>query len=82
MQVANLLEDENRLNEAYKYVKITSETYNREYGQSSDNTILADWLMLQISYSLNNHSGNQVIEMADNLFKALVQRDANVGDRF
>lgn len=39
------------MNEAYKYVKIASETYNREYGQASDNTIIADWLMLQIAYT-------------------------------
>jgi|TARA_B110000285_G_scaffold201057_1_gene235393 hypothetical protein len=46
MQIANILEEQNRLNEAYKYVEISSETYHEVYGAASDNTIIAQWIKL------------------------------------
>mmetsp|Transcript_4475 Transcript_4475/g.6678 ORF Transcript_4475/g.6678 Transcript_4475/m.6678 type:complete len:129 (-) Transcript_4475:611-997(-) len=80
MQVANILEEQSRLNEAYKFVKIASQTYTEEYGSSSDNTIIAVWLQLQIAYTQN--TGNAVIEMADSLFHALAERDKQLIDKF
>ena len=46
MQIVNIMEEQNRLNEAYNYVCIASETYSQVYGDSSDNTIIAQWLKL------------------------------------
>ena len=74
MQVVNIMEEQNRLNEAYKYVSIASETYSVVYGNSSDNTIIALWLKLQIAYSQSKPK-SQVVDMADQLFNSLVQRD-------
>ena len=68
------MEEQNRLNEAYKYVSIASETYSVVYGDASDNTIIAQWLKLQIAYSQSKPK-SQVVDMADQLFNSLVQRD-------
>ena len=76
MQIANILEEQNRLNEAYKYVEISSETYTEVYGAASDNTIIAQWIKLQIAYSQGDHTVD-VASMADNLYQALVQRERN-----
>jgi hypothetical protein len=36
----------NRLNEAMKYINVACETYREVYGDSADNTIIAQWLKL------------------------------------
>lgn len=46
MQVANIMEEQNRLNDAKKYVDVAVETYSNVYGINSDNTIIATWLKL------------------------------------
>lgn len=51
MQVANIMEEQNRLNDAKYYVEIAYNKYKQVYKESSDNTIIAQWLMLQIVYS-------------------------------
>lgn len=81
MQVANILEDQNRLNEAYSYIQVACDTYREVYGDSSDNTIIAQWLKLQIAYTQSNQKNSNVEEMADNLFKSLVQRDLDFVER-
>ena len=58
MQVANILEEQNRLVEAYDYVQIAYEKYEKVYGDSSDNTIIALWLKLQIAYNLSKQKDN------------------------
>ena len=51
MQVENIMEEQNRLNDAKAYVEIAYKKYREVYGDSSDNTIIAQWLKLQIAYS-------------------------------
>lgn len=46
MQVANIMEEQNRLNDAFHYVNVAVDTYREVYSESSDNTILATWLKL------------------------------------
>jgi len=46
MQVANIMEEQNRLNDAYTYIQVACETYREVYGDSADNTIIASWLKL------------------------------------
>jgi len=75
MQVANIMEEQNRLNEAYTYIQVACDTYRDVYGDSSDNTIIASWIKLQIAYTQSTQKNSSVVDMADNLFKALVKRD-------
>jgi Zn-dependent metalloprotease len=72
MQVANIMEEQNRLNDAYTYVQVACDTYREVYGDSSDNSIIALWLRLQIAYTQSTQKNASVVDMADNLFKALV----------
>ena len=51
MQVANIMEEQNRLNDAKHYVQIACETYKEQYGAGSDISIIASWLNLQIHYT-------------------------------
>ena len=51
MQVANIMEEQNRLNDAKHYVQIACETYKEQYGSGSDISIIASWLNLQIHYT-------------------------------
>jgi len=46
MQVANIMEEQNRLNDAKKYIEIACKTYLEVYGNGCDNTIIASWLNL------------------------------------
>ena len=46
MQVANILETQNRLPEAYEYIQIAVQTYSEHYGDSNDTTIISKWLKL------------------------------------
>lgn len=41
MQIAGIMEENGRLREAYKYVKIACKTYQAVYGDHRDNTIIA-----------------------------------------
>ena len=41
MQIANIMEENGHLREAYKYVKIACKTYMTIYGDQRDNTIIA-----------------------------------------
>lgn len=79
MQVAIIMEDQNRLKDAYKYVEIAHTTYREVYGDAKDNTIISHWLKLQIAYNQSNrHKDNhkdkdndKVLDMANDLFEAL-----------
>ena len=51
MQIAGIMEETGRQREAYKYVKIACKTYQAVYGNHRDNTIIAQWLKLQIEYT-------------------------------
>lgn len=51
MQVANIMEEQNRMNDAKTYAQIAYKKYVEVYSDSGDNTIFALWLMLQIAYS-------------------------------
>lgn len=46
IQIANILEEQNRLKEAFFYSKVAYEKYKYVYGENSENTIIALWLML------------------------------------
>jgi len=61
MQVANIMEEQNRLNDARHYVEIAYAKYKEVYGPSSDNTIIAQWLMLQIDYSQSKQEDDSVV---------------------
>jgi hypothetical protein len=54
MQVANIMEEQNRMQEAYDFVSIARDKYKDIYGDASDNTIIAQWLKLQIAYTNSN----------------------------
>ena len=41
MQIATILEEQGKLNDAYKYVQIASETYRQIHGDESEHTIFA-----------------------------------------
>lgn len=91
MQVANIMEEQNRLNEAYGYIQIACQTYSEVYGDSCDNTIIAQWLKLQIAYTQSNGKNsasfppalsNPVIDSADNLFKSLKQREDDFIEKY
>lgn len=75
MQVANILEEQNRLLDAYQYVSYAVDAYTQQYGESSDNTVIASWLKLQISYTQSNQMDDFVIEIANQLQTALMMRD-------
>ena len=61
MQVANIMEEQNRLNDARHYVEIAYAKYKEVYSDSSDNTIIAQWLMLQIDYSQSKQEDDSVV---------------------
>lgn len=82
MQVANIMEEQNRLNDAYMYVQVANDTYREVYGAQSDNTIIALWLKLQIAYTQSTQKNNTVVDMADSLFAALVQRDTDFIEKY
>lgn len=83
MQIANIMEEQNRLNEAFHYVQVASETYTQIYGISSENTIIANWLKLQIMYAQNNkNSGESVVDLAEGLYNSLVLRKKNQREKF
>ena len=69
--MANILEQQNRLKEAYEYIQIASLTYSDIYGDSNDTTIISKWLRLQVAYTQGDGRSNFVIDLADNLFKSL-----------
>jgi uncharacterized protein YecA (UPF0149 family) len=52
------------------------------YGNGCDNTIIASWLNLQIAYTQSTQQDEKVVEMADDLFKSLVQRDTNFKEMY
>lgn len=41
LQIANILEEQNRINEASSYVQEALEIYRAVYGEASDNAIIA-----------------------------------------
>lgn len=82
MQVANIMEEQNRLNDAYQYVNFAVEAYTEQYGESSDNTIIASWLKLQIAYTQSNQKDNIVVELANQLQTALMLRDQNFREKY
>ena len=51
IQVAAIMEEQNRLAEAQYYVAIAMDKYKQVHGEESELTIGAQWLMLQITYS-------------------------------
>ena len=53
MQVAIIMNEQNRLEEAYQYVEIAHTSYKEFYGEdgeSQDNSIISLWLKLEIAY--------------------------------
>lgn len=75
MQVANIMEEQNRLQEALQFVTTAKNKYFDVYGSASDNSILAQWLKLQIEYSVSNGVNSTVVDNADLLLKSLIERD-------
>ena len=85
IQVASLLEEQNRLGEAAKYVGIAYDKYLKVFQATGENTIIAQWLKLQIAYSRSNFAkpnedatkqgDNSVLDQADKLQAALRERD-------
>ena len=71
------------MQEAYDFVSIARDKYKDIYGDASDNTIIAQWLKLQIAYTNSNGmvdsttSTSAVVDSADTLFKSLCKRDEN-----
>lgn len=41
IQIANILEEQNRLKEAFFYSQVAYEKYKNVYGENSENTIIA-----------------------------------------
>eukprot|EP00349_Pseudokeronopsis_sp_Brazil_P010696 CAMPEP_0202979610 /NCGR_PEP_ID=MMETSP1396-20130829/85709_1 /ASSEMBLY_ACC=CAM_ASM_000872 /TAXON_ID= /ORGANISM="Pseudokeronopsis sp., Strain Brazil" /LENGTH=54 /DNA_ID=CAMNT_0049719103 /DNA_START=272 /DNA_END=436 /DNA_ORIENTATION=- len=52
MQIATIMEEQGRLNEAYKYVHIAAESYEQFYGEEAEITIIALWLQISVAYAL------------------------------
>ena len=65
-------------------MSIARDKYREIYGEASDNTIIAQWLKLQIAYANSDGRApftddfrNFVVDSADTLFKSLCKRDEN-----
>ena len=69
LQIANILEEQNRLNEAQSYVQEALEIYRAVFGEASDNAIITHWFLLQLAYTQNRN--NEVLEMAHSLLQIL-----------
>ena len=50
LNIAEIMEEQGRMKEAFHYVTIAYDKYRKIYGSSSDSTILAHWLLLQLDY--------------------------------
>lgn len=72
MQIATILEEQGKLNDAYQYAKISSDTYRFLHGEESEHTIFAKFLLLSISYSLKK---NETLDECKHLYSYLLKRD-------
>ena len=72
MQIATILEEQGKLNDALGYAHTASETYRQIHGDESEQTIFAQFLQLSISYSLKHP---EVVELCKKLYLQLVKRD-------
>ena len=73
-QIANILEEQGKLHDAFRYADIASETFNQThvYGETSEKSVSALWLKLSISYALKRAD---VVGQCKRLFEALLKRD-------
>lgn len=51
------------------------------YGDANDNAIMAQWINLQIAYTQSKQRNDNVVVLADQLFKSLVNRDQTQRDK-
>ena len=72
--MANILEEQGKLNDAYKYAEIASDTFVHPtiYGDTNEKSISTLWLKLSISYSLKRAD---VLNQCKKLYEALIKRD-------
>ena len=72
MNIANLLEEQKRLSEAYEYAYAANATYKNVYNDDNPNTMKVNWQLLTICYALNKENTEQE---AEKLLHKLQQRD-------
>mmetsp|Transcript_39107 Transcript_39107/g.37437 ORF Transcript_39107/g.37437 Transcript_39107/m.37437 type:complete len:168 (-) Transcript_39107:694-1197(-) len=76
MQIATIMEEQGRLNDALKYVQIAAEAYEQFYGEEAEITIISLWLEISVAYALKHQN---VVNLCKKLFGCLVKRDGMIG---
>ena len=72
IEIANLLEADNRMRAAFPYASIAAKTYSAIYSGDSCKIIEALWRKLSIAYAIES---DETEELAADLFYALAKRD-------
>ena len=79
IQIAELLEEDNRLEEALAKATVASQTFQNVYAEDNPLVIKAMWQELSIAYAVKS---DQTEQLAAELFYALAKRDhiLSIGD--
>ena len=73
--IASIMEEQGRLEEGLAYALIASDSYIKINGQISDLAITSQWLVINISYSLQD---SKVNEYWNQLYEMLIKRDKSM----
>jgi tetratricopeptide (TPR) repeat protein len=77
INVAEVLEEEGKLREAYAYAKVAASTFSNVYSVENPTTIKALWQQLSISYALEEPD---TVKQCAHLLNALTKRDLSKHD--
>jgi hypothetical protein len=72
LNIANLLEEQKRLKEAYTYATIAARTYKTVYNKENANSIKILWQQLTIAYALKHE---ETENQANYMLQVMAYRD-------